>query len=153
MATRAQTHRIALLTEKVLAVTTTTEQIKTEISDAAWNRQKRWELKREVLFEAAKRVAEVGEAAVAFNNEKWSRAIVGFDEATILVGITCGRQTWDALENFRLTANKMLLGIPSGVRGSESEKYISTESRRELWKHRDAARAAIRKELGIDDAP
>jgi hypothetical protein len=49
---------IEKLKEQVAAVTTTTEQIKTEISDAAWSRQKRWELKREVLLEAVKRLAE-----------------------------------------------------------------------------------------------
>jgi hypothetical protein len=70
------------LVDQVKVVTATTEQIKTEISDAAWNRQKRWELKREVLFEAAKRITEVDEALVAFDNEKWGHAIVGFDEVT-----------------------------------------------------------------------
>jgi hypothetical protein len=46
---------IGKVTKQVAAVTTTTEQIKTEISDESWGRQRRWELKREVLIEASKR--------------------------------------------------------------------------------------------------
>src|SRR6516164_6447747 len=44
------------------ALTKEVEGIKAEISKGEWNRQKRWELKREVLLEATERLAEVIEA-------------------------------------------------------------------------------------------
>src|SRR5664280_2382186 len=50
---------IEKLKEQVRVVTTTTKEIEAKISDEVWNRQKRWELKREVLFEASKRLAQV----------------------------------------------------------------------------------------------
>lgn len=54
---------IAKLNNQMRTLTTTAETIKDEISDAVWNRQRRADLKREVLFEAAKRLAEVDKAS------------------------------------------------------------------------------------------
>jgi hypothetical protein len=56
------------LVEQVRAVTKTTEDIKAEISSGLWDRQKRWEMKREVLFEAAKNLAEVEDALFSFSD-------------------------------------------------------------------------------------
>src|ERR1700674_5268267 len=47
------------LVAQVAAVTTTTKEIEAKITSDVWDRQKRWELRREVLFEAARRVSEV----------------------------------------------------------------------------------------------
>ena len=51
---------------QVKAVTKTTEEIKAEISTVVWNKQKRWEMKRDVLFEATKRIAEVDDAMLSY---------------------------------------------------------------------------------------
>ena len=45
------------LVTQVRAVTTATKEIEAKISEATWDTQKRWELKREVLFEAMKQTA------------------------------------------------------------------------------------------------
>src|SRR5208282_4811332 len=45
------------LVEQVRAVTTTTKEIEAKVSGEAWNRQRRWELKRGVLLEGAKKFA------------------------------------------------------------------------------------------------
>jgi hypothetical protein len=50
------------LKEQVRVVTTTTKEIEAKISNEVWDRQKRWELKRDVLFEGTKRLSEVDEA-------------------------------------------------------------------------------------------
>jgi hypothetical protein len=50
------------LVEQVKAVTEATKRIEAEISSGIWDKQKRWEMKREVLFEAARRVSEIDEA-------------------------------------------------------------------------------------------
>jgi hypothetical protein len=47
------------LVDQVRAVTTTTKEIEAKISTDVWDRQKRWEMKREVLFEATKRLGAV----------------------------------------------------------------------------------------------
>jgi hypothetical protein len=60
---QAATHEdIDDLVKQVKAVTEATKKIEAEISGGLWDKQKRWEMKREVLFQAAKRLAEVDEA-------------------------------------------------------------------------------------------
>src|SRR5579862_6089801 len=44
--------------EEVRAVTRTAEEIKSEIAGGLWERQKRWELRREVFFDVLKGTAE-----------------------------------------------------------------------------------------------
>src|SRR3984893_8208030 len=58
---RAIHEDIDKLVDQVRAVTLATREMEAKISNDVWNRQKRWELKRDVLFEAAKRVAEIDE--------------------------------------------------------------------------------------------
>src|SRR5580704_7576098 len=53
---------IGKLVDQVRAVTTTTKEIEAKISNEVWDRQKRWELKYEVLFEGVRRLAAVEEA-------------------------------------------------------------------------------------------
>jgi len=43
----------------VSAVTKATKEIETKISSDVWDRQKQWELKREILFDATKRLSEI----------------------------------------------------------------------------------------------
>ena len=50
---------IQKLVDQVKAVTEATKKIEAEISSGLWYRQKRWEMKREVLFEVAKRISVV----------------------------------------------------------------------------------------------
>src|SRR5215472_597637 len=50
---------IANVVKQVEAVTRTTEEIKAEVSAGIWDRQKQWEMKRDVLFEASKVLALV----------------------------------------------------------------------------------------------
>jgi hypothetical protein len=56
------------LLREVHAVTTTTKKIEAEISSGVWDKQKRWELKPEVLFEAARRVAAAFDALKNLDN-------------------------------------------------------------------------------------
>ena len=52
---------------EVRATTQATKEIEAKISDEVWDRQKRWELKREVLFEAMRRVADIEEVLNTLN--------------------------------------------------------------------------------------
>jgi hypothetical protein len=155
---------IEKLREQVAAVTTTTEQIKTEISDAAWNRQKRWELKREVLFEASKRLSEitdtlgmlhalfveeqqsghaVDERRKAF--DRFQRAQTAFGETIYLAAMACKKETEEAFLRVGITTADVASAVMS-------RKDISIY-RQPVKDSLSAAREAIRKELGIDSVP
>jgi hypothetical protein len=55
------------LVNQVRLVTKTTEDIKAEISSGLWDRQRRWDMKREVLFEAARRLADIDDALLSYS--------------------------------------------------------------------------------------
>jgi hypothetical protein len=157
------------LKEKVSAVTETTKKIETEISDAAWNRQKRWELKREVLFEATKRLAEIDEACTGLQTslqarrklgdvrsgsgisgewlEKWNHATTGFDDARLRVAIVCGGETNEAFFEYGLAASLIVGAV---LREEDADAEVLAKSAKELAMRLSAVRAAVRKELEID---
>ncbi len=53
------------LVQQVSAVTKATKAIEAQISDDVWNRQRKWELKKESVFEAVKELAGAQEALTA----------------------------------------------------------------------------------------
>lgn len=53
------------LVDQVKAVTDATKKIEAEISSGVWDKQKRWEMKREVLFEAARKISEIDDAMLS----------------------------------------------------------------------------------------
>jgi hypothetical protein len=53
------------LVDQVKAVTEATKKIEAEISSGVWDKQKRWEMKREVLFEAARKISEIDDAMLS----------------------------------------------------------------------------------------
>jgi hypothetical protein len=60
--------------DQVRAVTKATEDIKAEISTGPWHKQRRWEMKREVIFAAAKRLSEIDDAVL--NYPSWTLTLV-----------------------------------------------------------------------------
>src|SRR6266404_3989380 len=56
------------LVEQVRAVTTATKEIEAKISTDVWDRQKRWEMKRDLLFEATRRLAAVNDSLMNLNS-------------------------------------------------------------------------------------
>lgn len=151
------------LRDQVAAVTTTTEQIKAEISDAAWNRQWRLNLKRKVLLKAAQRLSAVDDALLAVDsmvrlkltgdeankvNRQWHDSGVRFDEARVLMSVVCTNETIEAFQRFLNVAN----GVAARILTKEDTK-IYGQSVDELRASIAAAQAAIRKELGTDIVP
>ena len=55
------------LVDQVSAVTTATKEIESKISGDLWDRQKQWELKRDILFDAVKRLNDVDSKLLALN--------------------------------------------------------------------------------------
>ncbi|HEX8817169.1 MAG TPA: hypothetical protein VF753_16850 [Terriglobales bacterium] len=155
------------LVAQVSAVTTTTKQIEAKISDEVWARQKTWELKREVLFEATKRISQIDEALrnlgsyyktaasdpqrdSAFwgqiKNDKlkeYNKASSAFSETLDLVITVCEQETISAffslLDIMQRTADKI-------VRGEIDFYEVSTTDREAKLL---SVRLAVRKEFGI----
>jgi hypothetical protein len=141
------------------------EVIKAEISEGVWSRQKRWELKREVLFEATKRLREIddalqgldtrlqhdqksGETTLGEYSATYLSAAAKFYETILLVGIGCSKETEGALKGFLGEINQVMSAIVD-----DRNTSIYKQSQEVIFKSLVAAQTAIRKELGIDNAP
>jgi hypothetical protein len=104
---------IGKLVDQVTAVTTATKEIEAKISIDVWDRQKRWETKRDVLFSAIPRIAEMDDALLSFANvfvqkqepedqglseartkstRRWLDAWAKYDETKLLVAIVCAEE-------------------------------------------------------------
>jgi hypothetical protein len=59
---------IEKLVDQVRAVTLATKEIEAKVSSDIWSQQKRWELKRETLFDATKRLAELNDALAGLHS-------------------------------------------------------------------------------------
>jgi hypothetical protein len=156
------------LVYQVRAVTTATKQIEARISSDLWDRQKRWELKKEVLLLAVKRLAEVNEALQSYSiarraehnpedqawvrdvyeaAKRWEKALVEFEESRILADMVCDKQTEEAF--FAITHFTNNIAVKIG----EDDPAFYDRSVAELLKRFSTTRAAIRRELGIDTSP
>lgn len=157
------------LVDQVRAVTQTTKEIEAKISDEVWDRQKRWELKREVLFEATRALAGIEDALVrlhsvtqverkesdinwvtAKNNNlsKWTKAYSVFQEASLLVMAVCTRDAGQAFLNY----GGFMIGIAQQI-AKEDDGAIYIKLAGEHNKKHLELQNVIRKELGIDPVP
>jgi len=164
------------LVEQVRAVTEATKKIEAEISVGVWDKQKRWEMKREVLFEVARRLSEVEDALLGFaivmrndkkNQEAWATVAPSAEEQ-----ITWGRIRAERVEKWSnaqsaFEESRLFVGIVCGKDGKEAFEDLGTfinilardisqkpeaydTSRPDLIKKILAAQNAIRKELEVD---
>jgi len=156
------------LEKQTAALTRITTKIETEVKAELWDRQKRWELKREVLFELARRVTAVFDILKNLENllqtqiknpstpgdiwaqktieenEKWFKAMSALRESQLFVGITCGKKVVEAVDNYiTLTTT-----IAAKVHKKDSQIFRSSASL--LFELQDGIRNALREELGID---
>lgn len=131
------------LLDQVRAVTTTTKEIEARISNEVWDRQKRWELKRDTLIEAARKLGEVmtalGELHAAYfadrdailkgepghidirikKAEDWARVSTEFSGSTVLlVGMICGDELGRLLNGFASISRKIAIEITGGNPGA-----------------------------------
>jgi hypothetical protein len=156
------------LLKQVRAVTTTTKEIEAKISTDVWDRQKRWEMKREVLFEATRRLGALEDALGSMNvaykserespqkgdpqwstfqidaNKKWFDELRRFNEDCLLMGIVCGKDVKDACDNIR----SFMVTIAASINKGDGEIYM--KSAVEVTKRSLAVTTAIRKELETD---
>lgn len=155
------------LVDEVAAVTTTTKKIEAEISGDMWDRQKRWELKRDVLLQGARRMADTQAAILELEGvlkvetqssssqtprdmsqhqeqalAKWTSAMSAADETALLASVVCGRDAG------RLFANLNTLGEHVVKRILEKDTSAYRESCEEIAKKAGLVRDFIRRELG-----
>jgi hypothetical protein len=161
------------LVEQVSAVTKTTKEIEAKISDEVWDRQRRWELKRDVLLDAMKKLGVLPEHLVSLQNVyrdfgtgpsgwrvdetqarealKWQRAAGDFDAALFLAELVCEPQLVHAMREFSLIGRRTAETVMKEGHLSHpgvSEEW-SREWSRELMAKFNSATEAARKELGI----
>jgi hypothetical protein len=160
---------IGKLVEQMSAVTKATKDIEAKISSEVWDRQKRWELRREVLFEATRRLADIEDGLLSIDSllqveqreqkkeddlawmqtkhdgmTKWSKAATAWDEATLLVLMVCEEETIQAFKEFGAVINAVAANITP-----RKDLGIYRKSAENRFKKRMAVQAAVRKELGI----
>ena len=164
------------LVDQVKAVTEATKKIEAEISSGVWDKQKRWEMKREVLFEAAKRLAEIDDALISYSivmkedrkkQKQWESA-----PPTATEQLGWGQTKYERLMRWSKASSEFdesrsFVTIVCGkdsikacyefsmfirkVGGTISEDPdIYDRSRAELSKKLLEAQMAIRKEIGVD---
>jgi hypothetical protein len=159
------------LVDQVSAVTQTAKEIESKISGELWNKQKHWEMKRDVIFEMSKNisgvddalttmysthlhyqtVAESGQMADALvKAEKLSKVTVnfgrsadGYDGALALMSIVCGLELHQALREFIIFARQLVPQI-------QQNPQVYTQSAAEIAKRLFRIRGLMRKELGVD---
>jgi|SRR5579862_1022393 len=157
--------------DQVSQVTATTKKIEADISSGLWDRQKRWELRRDVLFEAAKRIADLDGVLLSVdavkrveaqnekdgindlmldtktkNLDRWRTASHAYDETRFLVAVLCGKETKEAFDALSRSAGQV-------YRDSVGVDLLAFQnSQREFNRKLVAAQFVMRKELGIDSA-
>jgi hypothetical protein len=159
---------IKILVDQVRAVTTATKEIEAKISSDVWDRQKRWEMKREVLFEITRRLGAMQDSLIGLNSahaterrlqqnggavslepkllasEKWMDESRKFEETGLLVGIVCRKEVVDACDTIRVFTRQIAFGI------FKNDPEVYTKSAAELARKSFAVTNAIRKELETD---
>jgi hypothetical protein len=147
------------LVDQIRAVTQTQKDIEAKISGELWDRQKRWELKRDILIEAVRALAEVDDSLLSYSTvlktndpdwneakherqQRWSRASSAFEGTRLLIAIVCDETTKEVFDNFGVLANQIAAGI------SQKDASIYDNSRKDVALKLFATRAAARKEVG-----
>lgn len=167
---KAMHEDIEKVVDQMSAVTQATKAIEAKISSDVWDRQKRWELKREVLFETTKRVAVIFDQLKTLDNilqtelknpavktqewakvridenNKWFHATAGLEESKLFIGVSCSMDVLKSIATFsQLTSN-----IAGRIYKGDGEVF--KKSVPQLFDATDAIRDAIRNELAIDSS-
>ena len=135
--------------QDVAELTGITKRVEAKISSEVWDRQKQWELKREVLFAAMKSVTECDIALVHLekkdeeSHEVHRKAAKQLDEANLLIDISCSSELSGAFDDYVCFANSISDEIHEGKRD------VYERQKDELEDKLETVRQLVRKELGI----
>jgi hypothetical protein len=150
--------------EQMKTQTAEIENIKAAISDDVWDRQKQWEMRRDVVFEVLRSLGQYDNAllelCVAYSTSiedvdsamtsrlekggNWNRIGANLDGTGFLVVAICGDTLYKALSAYlkgtRAVANDILNGKPERYTASQGDRANQIK----------ALRAAVRKELNME---
>jgi gas vesicle protein len=162
---RATHEELGKLAKQMDVVTTTQKQIEARISNEVWDRQRRWELKRDALLEATKKMAvlhkalvEYAAAAVAPNRteeqrrdalteagDRWTDTLAEFGTAISIVGLICGTAMEQFLTDVSVEAASIVIKV-----GQEQMNMAKLDAMMRAFQAKAAiAAAAMKKELDI----
>lgn len=157
------------LRDEVHVVTTTAKEIEAKISSDLWDRQKQWEMKREVLFEGSKLLARVEERLLRLETVikvaktrlddsdwkntwhdalvEWTKTSAAFERVISLVTVVCAPETIATFLKFH--------GLVASIAGDLAQKDESAYQThlKEVTKGALEIRVAIRRELGVPPIP
>jgi hypothetical protein len=127
------------LVKQMEAVTTATKQIEAKISDEVWNRQRRWELKRDLILEGARRLGACMQAFMALltacieeirenragrpatgagrldASRVWQAALEEFKASTyLIISLVCGKEFEGLMTKFGDITGKIGVGLSRG---------------------------------------
>jgi len=156
------------LVAQMQATTEATKRIEARISDEVWDRQKQWELKRDVLFDALKRMAEVDDALLLLNtayvnrglnetetraehreavSQRWYRTMSHLDETKLLIATLCEEETANGFGTLVSTYYE----IGQEVMGGKKTAYWDSQVKQVGII--GVVRSDIRRELGVKESP
>lgn len=131
---------VAKLVAQMAAVRQATKEIEATISNDVWERQKKWEVKRDALFRTVRELGNVEYALAMLEAtfitglnaqaiglkvlktdkeavELWNSALLSFNRASILATLLCGEDVGSAVEamrkSMRITSNAFIRYQPS----------------------------------------
>jgi hypothetical protein len=157
------------LVAEMKAVTQATKEIEARISNEVWERQKRWEVKREAIFEAMKNLATIDDEMMKLNTvfqaarqsgnpreipwvkqkseaaNVWTQASATFERTKLMVLMVCGKEVQKEFGAVSLT----IRAIVDGILRDNAEIYA--QSLPKLLSEEANLSSAIRKELRIDE--
>jgi hypothetical protein len=160
---------IQMLVEQMQAVTKATKEIEAKILDEVWNRQRRWEMKRDVLFEIARNVGQETDAMTKLysvymtekaNIEKggeertdrriemgsaWNKAAAEYEGTLTLASAVCGAELVRTLYDFGRFMRDLSIQVTDGNPNAFDAEVgnLTAKSR--------AIALAVRKELEIPE--
>jgi len=156
------------LVEQMSAVTKATEEIKAKISSDVWDRQKQWELKRDITFEAAKTIGAAKDALArmhaVYTTEKlnepegkparndvraevygaFNDAADELEAAAFLMAIACGPKIVNTVNEFVLFVRQMGVDIAAG------KPEVFLQKKGEFVEKYLAIAIAIKREVGFN---
>jgi len=159
---------IGKLVDQIRVVTQTTKEIEAKISDEVWDRQKRWELKRDLLIEMLKKTAVLRERLFRLHADSLTSkdhsspensrggkaraaaadldaAIGEYDQAKLVVDLVCGARLKGALLYYEKYINDLAGTIVEGRAGTNYAEFTA-----ELMDKLHAVLFAVRAEIGSD---
>jgi hypothetical protein len=161
------------LVHQVAAVTQTTKEIESKISGELWNKQKHWEMKRDVIFEMSKKISGVDDTLTSMYSKhnyyrtlaqsgemvdahakaetlliatkNFGKAADAYDEALALMSIVYSLELHQALRDFIIFTRKLVPQV-------QQDPSVYVHSATEIAKRLFTIRELLRKELGVDSA-